>query len=40
MYTKMFFNTLWKHLKKFETNLMNIEYQKHFFSSVTSVFNT
>jgi hypothetical protein len=24
------FNTLWKHLKKFETNLMNIEYPKTF----------
>jgi hypothetical protein len=24
-------NTLWKHLEKFETNLMNIEYPKTFF---------
>jgi hypothetical protein len=25
------FNTLWKHLKKLETNLMNLEYPKTFF---------
>jgi hypothetical protein len=24
-------NTLWKHLKKFETNLLSIDYPKRFF---------
>jgi hypothetical protein len=28
------FNILWKYLKKFETNLMSIEYPETFFSGV------
>jgi hypothetical protein len=31
--TTMFFNILWEHLYKFETNLMNIEYPKAFFKA-------
>ncbi len=39
----MFFNILWEHLDKFETNLMNIEHpstQNHFQNNGSNAFIT